>query len=137
MAAAMHAHVATSVGFLSLYAGPDRALWADSIPRREMTIRPGSLVQFDGGCTHDGYFCDFKRMAAMGEPTADQRGFYETARASEQAAIDAVAPGVTCGEIYEASQRVLRDAGFGDFVEWCQSMGWSGIGHGLGLDIHE
>ena len=57
---------ATSVGFLSLYAGPDRALWADSIPRREMAMRPGALLQFDGGCTYDGYFCDFKRMASLG-----------------------------------------------------------------------
>ena len=137
MAAAMHSNGGTTVGFLSLYAGPDRALWADSIPRREMVIRPGSLLQFDGGCTFEGYFCDFKRMASLGEPTTDQRRFYDLARASEQAAIDAVAPGVTCGEVYEASQRVIRDAGYGDFVDWCQSMGWSGIGHGLGLDIHE
>jgi Xaa-Pro aminopeptidase len=137
MAAAMHTNGATSVGFLSLYAGPDRALWADSIPRREMVTRPGSLLQFDGGCTYDGYYCDFKRMASLGEPTPDQRRFYTIARASEQAAIDVVGPGVTCGEVYEASQRVIRDAGYGDFVDWCQSVGWSGIGHGLGLDIHE
>ena len=137
MAAAMHANGASTVGFLSLYAGPERALWADSIPRREMTIRPGSLLQFDGGCTYDGYFCDFKRMAALGEPTSDQRRFYDIARASEQAAIDAVRPGVTCGEVYDASQAVIRAAGYGDFVDWCQLMGWSGIGHGLGLDIHE
>ena len=137
MAAAMHANGGSTVGFLSLYAGPDRALWADSIPRREMTIRPGSLLQFDGGCTYDGYFCDFKRMASLGGPTADQRRFYDIARASEQAAMDAVEPGVTCGEVYVASQRVIREAGFGEFVDWCQSMGWSGIGHGLGLEIHE
>jgi len=137
MAASMYGNGASGIGFMSLYAGPDRALWADSIPRREMAVSPGSLLQFDGGCTYDGYFCDFKRMASVGEPTADQRRFYEIARASEQAAIEAVAPGVTCGEVYEASQRVIRDAGYGDFVDWCQSMGWSGIGHGLGLDIHE
>ena len=137
MSAAMHLNGGSEVRFLSLYAGPDRALWADSIPRREMSIGPGALVQFDGGCTYDGYFCDFKRMAALGEPTSDQRRFYEIARASEQAAIDAIAPGVTCGAVYEASQDVLRRAGYGDFVAWCQAMGWSGIGHGLGLDIHE
>lgn len=83
MAAAMHANGASTVGFLSLYAGPDRALWADSIPRREMTIRAGSLLQFDGGSTYEGYFCDFKRMASLGEPTSDQRRFYGIARASE------------------------------------------------------
>ena len=33
--------------------------------------------------------------------------------------------------------RFIRDAGYPDFVDWCQSMGWSSIGHSLGLDIHE
>jgi len=137
MVATMHLIGGGEVRFLSLYGGPDRALWADSIPRREMTLRPGDLLQIDGGCTYDGYFCDFKRMASLGEPTADQRRFYDIARASEQAAIDAVGPGVKCGDVYEASQAVIRAAGHGDFVDWCQSVGWSGIGHGLGLDIHE
>jgi Xaa-Pro dipeptidase len=137
MASTMHAQGGCEIRFLSLYAGPERALWADSIPRREMIVRPGSLIQFDGGCTYEGYFCDFKRFACLGEPTADQRRFYEIARASEQAAIDAVAPGVPYGAVYEASQQVLRDSGYGGFVDWCQKMGWSGIGHNVGLDIHE
>jgi Xaa-Pro aminopeptidase len=76
-------------------------------------------------------------MAALGGPTADQLRFYGVARASEAAAIDSIGPGVTCGEVYEASQDPIRQAGYGGFVDWCQSMGWSGIGHGLGLDIHE
>jgi Xaa-Pro dipeptidase len=137
MSAAMYANGGSQIRFLSLYAGPDRALWADSIPRREMAIRPGSLVQFDGGCTYDGYYCDFKRMASLGRPTDDQLRFFDVARAAEQAAIDAIRPGARAGEVYEASQAAIRGAGYSDFVDWCQSMGWSGIGHGLGLDIHE
>jgi Xaa-Pro dipeptidase len=137
MSSTMHAQGGSEIRFLSLYAGQERALWADSIPRREMVVRPGSLLQFDGGCTYDGYFCDFKRLACLSEPTADQRRFFGITKASEQAAIDAVAPGVTCGAVYEASQRVLREAGYGDFVDWCQKIGWSSIGHNVGLDIHE
>ena len=102
-----------------------------------MVLGQGSLLQFDGGCTYDGYFADFKRFACLGEPTADQRHGFEIAKASEQAAIEAVEPGVSLGEVYEASQQVIREAGYPDFVDWCQAMGWSGIGHSLGLDIHE
>ena len=137
MTSTMHDLGGSKDGFLSLYAGPDRALWADSTPRREMVIRPGSLLQFDGGGTYDGYFTDFKRFACLGEPTLDQRRFYEIARASEQAAIDAVKPGVPYREAYEASQQVIRDAGYSEFVDWCQSVGRSNIGHNIGLDIHE
>jgi Xaa-Pro aminopeptidase len=137
MSAEMHSKGGSEIRFLALYAGPDRALWADSTPRREMAMRPGSLLQFDGGCTYDGYYTDIKRFASLGEPTPDQRRFFEVARASEQAAIDAVAPGVPYSEAYQASQQVLRDAGYSDFVDWCQKMGWSSIGHNIGLNIHE
>ncbi|MBM3802712.1 MAG: aminopeptidase P family protein [Acidimicrobiia bacterium] len=137
MSATMHASGGGEIRFLSFYAGQERALWADSIPRRDMIIRPGSLLQFDGGCTYEGYFADFKRFACLGEPTPEQRCCFEIAKASEQAAIDKVAPGITCGEVYEASQQAIRDAGYPAFVEWCQKIGWSSIGHNLGLDIHE
>lgn len=137
ISAATHACGGGEIRFLSLYAGQERALWADSIPRREMKICAGSLIQFDGGCTYDGYFADFKRFACLGEPTAEQRRCFAIAKASEQAAIDKVAPGVTCGEVYEASQQVIREAGYPDFVDWCQKVGWSSIGHNIGLDIHE
>ena len=137
MSAEMHARGGSEIRSLILYAGPERALWADSTPRREMIVRPGSLIQFDGGCTYDGYVTDIKRFASLGQPTADQGRFYNLARASQEAAIDAVAPGVPYSEVYEASQRVLRDAGYGGFVDSCQRAGMSAIGHNVGLDIHE
>ena len=121
MSQEMHAQGGSEIKSLILYAGPDRSLWADSIPRR----------------TYEGYYTDIKRFAALGQPTADQQRYYDLARASQQAAIDAVAPGVPYSEVYDASQRVLRDAGYGDFVDWCVSAGRSAIGHNVGLDIHE
>lgn len=137
MAARMHAEGSSEIRCLSLYAGPDRAMWADSLPRREMIMEPGSLVQFDGGCTYDGYFCDFKRMASIGQPTAEQQMYFDLARASQEAALAVMRPGVPLSEVYHASQRPFEEAGLGDFVAWCKNMGWSSIGHNVGLDIHE
>ena len=133
----MHSEGGSDIKFLSLYAGPERALWGDGAPRREMKIKKGSLIQFDGGCTYDGYYTDIKRFACFGEPTKEQYRFYEIARSSEQAAIDAVVPGATYGEIYEASQQVIRESGYPEFVTGAQSMNWTSIGHNIGLDIHE
>ena len=137
MCAKMFEEGGSEIKFTSLYAGPDRALWADSTPRREMKINPGSLIQFDGGCTYDGYYTDIKRFASLGEPTEDQRRFYNIARAAEQAAIDAVKPGVSYGEVYESSQQAIRDAGYPEFVEQAQASRWTSIGHNIGLDLHE
>ena len=46
-------------------------------------------------------------------------------------------PGVTYGEVYEASQQAIRDAGYPEFVEQAQSFRWTSIGHNIGLDLHE
>jgi Xaa-Pro aminopeptidase len=94
-------------------------------------------VQFDGGCLYDGYFCDFKRMASLGEPRPEQRKYYEIAKRAEQAAIDAIRPGVTLGAVYNASQELLRHEGCSEFVDWCMKMRWTSIGHNVGLEIHE
>ena len=137
MCAKMFEEGGGDIKFTSVYAGPDRALWADSALRREMIIKPASLIQFDGGCTYDGYYTDIKRFASLGEPTEDQRRFYDIARAAEQASIDAVKPGVTYGEVYEASQQAIRDAGYPEFVDKAQDFRWTSIGHNIGLDLHE
>ena len=135
MTSVMCAEGASEQHFNALYAGP-RAMWADGMPT-DYTIQPGDLVQYDGGCIYEGYWCDFKRMAAVGEPRPDQRRFYELAREGLFAAIGAMKPGALFSEPLQAAFAVNDAAGFGDFSQWCLESGWSAIGHCLGLDIHE
>ena len=135
MTAVMCAAGASEQRFNALYAG-ERAMWADGMPT-DYVIRPGDLVQFDGGCIYEGYWCDFKRMAAVGQPRDEQRRFYQLAREGMFAAIEVMKPGVPCNEVLQAAFAVNDAAGFGDFSKWCLGVGWSAIGHGLGLDIHE
>jgi Xaa-Pro aminopeptidase len=51
-------------------------------------------------------------------------------REAQQAALDAVKPGVTTGEVDEAARRVLRKAELGKYFT-------HSTGHGVGLEIHE
>ena len=111
MTSAMCAAGASEQRFNALYAGP-RAMWADGMPT-DYAIQPGDLVQFDGGCVYEGYWCDFKRMAAIGEPRADQRRHFELAREGLEAAIAAVAPGVPCAALLDAAFAVNTRAGYG------------------------
>jgi Xaa-Pro aminopeptidase len=135
MTSVMCAEGASELRFNALYAGP-RAMWADGLPT-DYVLRKGDLVQFDGGCIYEGYWCDFKRMATVGEPRADQRRFYELAREGLLAAIEVMKPGVPTSAPLEAAFAVNGEAGFGSFSQWCLQAGWSAIGHGLGLDLHE
>ncbi|MBI3941569.1 MAG: aminopeptidase P family protein, partial [Chloroflexi bacterium] len=135
MTARMCAEGASELRFNALYAGP-RAMWADGMPT-DYTVRRGDLVQFDGGCVYEGYWCDFKRMAAVGMPRPDQRRFFDLAKEGLFAAIAAIKPGVSFNAPLQAAFAVNTAAGFGPFSEWCLANGWSAIGHSLGLDIHE
>ena len=55
---------------------------------------------------------------------------YEAVRESQQAAIDAVRPGVSVGTVDAAARKVLRKAGLGRYFT-------HSTGHGVGLEIHE
>ena len=49
---------------------------------------------------------------------------------AQQAAVDAVRPGVTAEAIDAAAREVIADAGFGEYFI-------HRTGHGIGLDVHE
>ncbi|ELY49612.1 M24 family metallopeptidase [Natronorubrum sulfidifaciens] len=73
---------------------------------------------------------DQTRTMVVGEPPAKYRQVHETVLHAQQAAIDAVEPGVTAGSIDRAARSVIEDAGYGDaFVHR--------TGHGVGLEVHE
>ncbi|MFH0962882.1 MAG: M24 family metallopeptidase, partial [Planctomycetota bacterium] len=63
--ATMFEEGATGAGFLAVYAGEERGMWADAIAS-DYQLRKGDLVMFDGGCSVDGYFADVSRQASLG-----------------------------------------------------------------------
>jgi Xaa-Pro aminopeptidase len=87
-------------------------------------------VLFDFGAAFEGYCADLTRMAVVGEPTARQREIYALVLRAHDAAIDAVRPGVTTGQVDAAARQVIEAAGFGPHF-------FHRVGHGLGLEVHE
>jgi Xaa-Pro aminopeptidase len=93
-------------------------------------IEPGDAVVMDFGGVADGYCSDITRTVFVGEPDEERRRVYEVVRAAQQAAFEAVRPGVPAQEVDRAARAVIADAGFGDaFVHR--------TGHGIGLEVHE
>jgi Xaa-Pro aminopeptidase len=93
-------------------------------------IGAGELVVIDAGCTVDGYSSDYTRTFATGPLDDRTRGAYETVLAAQEAALAGIRAGVS-GVDADALARSVIDAG--DFKG---AMG-HGLGHGLGLDVHE
>jgi Xaa-Pro aminopeptidase len=66
----------------------------------------------------------------VGAASKDGRHAYDSVREAQQAAIAAVRPGVSVGEVDAAARKVLRKAGLGRYFT-------HSTGHGVGLEIHE
>ena len=93
-------------------------------------ITQGAFVVCDFGVILSGYCSDETRTVWVGTPSDDARQAYEAVREAQQAAIDAVKPGITAGEVDAAARKSLRKAGYGKYFT-------HSTGHGVGLEIHE
>jgi Xaa-Pro aminopeptidase len=94
------------------------------------TLVQGDLVVLDFGGVLDGYCCDLTRTVSIGPPSAEARRVYDAVLAAQQAAIDAVRPGIDASAVDAAARSVLETHGLGEAFG-------HGTGHGLGLDVHE
>jgi D-alanyl-D-alanine dipeptidase len=96
----------------------------------ERTIVVGDAVVLDFGGVREGYCSDLTRTVFVGEPGEEERRVYEVVRAAQQAAFEAVRPGVAAQDVDRAARTVIVEAGYGErFVHR--------TGHGIGLEVHE
>jgi Xaa-Pro aminopeptidase len=109
-------------------AGPNGALPHAEPGERE--IGAGELVVFDMGAKLDGYCSDGTRTFAVGDPGEEGRAVYETVRAAQAAALDAVASGIDGEELDRVARELIAEAGHGERFG-------HGLGHGVGLEVHE
>ena len=93
-------------------------------------LKPGDLVVLDFGGVLDGYCSDLTRTVSVGAPTPDALRLHAAVREAQQAAIEAVKPGVPASSVDAAARGLLESCGLGEAFG-------HGTGHGLGLDIHE
>lgn len=129
ISAAILAEGHTAAAFVIVGSGPHGA-----DPHHEVSdrvIEPGDVVVIDiGGPVEPGYNSDSTRTYSIGEPSADIAAKYAVLERAQQAAVDAVKPGVTAETIDAAARDILADAGLADvFVHR--------TGHGIGLSVHE
>src|SRR5437868_1999943 len=71
----------------------------------EATIPRSGFVVCDFGVILSGYCSDMTRTVYVGRPTAEARRVYESVRRAQEAAIEAVQPGVTVGEVDQAARK--------------------------------
>lgn len=88
------------------------------------------LVVLDFGCFLDGYASDMTRTVAVGTPTDEARKVYELVLEAQTRAIEAARAGMTSVELDGMARGVISEGGYAEYFS-------HGLGHGLGLQIHE
>jgi Xaa-Pro aminopeptidase len=96
----------------------------------ERTFEKGDLVLLDFGCTFAGYCSDLTRTVVLGGASDEQHELYALVLEAHNRGIEAVGPGVKGADVDKAARDVIDAAGYGDRFG-------HGLGHGVGLDIHE
>lgn len=116
----------TIVAFYANTAYPHHTPWSNS-----RLGRPGPVL-IDWGALVDGYRSDTTRTLWWGGSRASD-SFVRHLEAVEDAvnrALDILAPGVKAWEVDNAARTALRKAGLAKYFI-------HGLGHGVGIDIHE
>jgi len=93
-------------------------------------LRSGSAVLIDWGATVGHYRSDLTRVIFIRRIPPRFRRMYEQVLAAQAEAIDAIRPGVPMRDVDAKARAVLERVGMDrQFTH--------GLGHGIGLDIHE
>lgn len=120
---------AEAVAFETILAsGPNTA-----VPHHHPTdrvLQPGDLLKTDFGARVAGYHADCTRTVVLGTADAWQREVHAAVRASQAAGVDALREGRPVAEADAVARGVLDEAG------WLEHF-TTGLGHGVGLQIHE
>jgi len=102
---------------------------------KPQTVRQGSVVLIDAGCSVHGYQSDISRSWVVGDPTARQRGVWDTVKRGQEIALETARIDVPAGAVDKAVRAYYEGRG------WSKDYGLPGTshrtGHGIGMDGHE
>ena len=122
-------HGADGVSFETIVASGANS----AIPHHRPTdavLATGDFVKIDFGALVGGYHSDMTRTFVLGKAADWQREIYDLVSAAQRAGRDALRAGASLADIDAEARRVIMDAGHGERFG-------HGLGHGVGLQIHE
>ena len=93
-------------------------------------VQTGDLVILDFGARWEGYHSDMTRTLKVGGWSDWDREIYSLVLEAQEAALEAVKPGMRAKDVDALARRVIEKGGYGGFFG-------HGLGHGVGLEVHE
>ncbi len=94
-------------------------------------LESGDIVLLDLGCILESYCSDLTRTFVFGTiPGNWFEEIYKVTLTAQLAALGAIRPGVSCRDADAVARDIITEAGYGKYFG-------HGLGHGVGLEIHE
>ncbi len=124
------AELSSRPSFLTVSSYPGRPKMVNSLAS-DYAVQRGDMVMLDGGATYGGYATDFIRQACLGEPSEEQRRWFDICIEANDACIAAVAPGASGADVYEAGLGVFERHGLAKYNLI------NIVGHSTGMEVHE
>ena len=121
---------ATGASFPPIVAVGARSALPHARPTATTVIGQDDFVLVDWGATGRPYKSDLTRVLVTGKVTSTFEAIYRTVLTAQERGIAAIRPGVKAHDVDAEARSVIEEAGFGRFFD-------HGLGHGLGMDIHE
>lgn len=105
-----------------------RAAFSDTYNQPFQKVKDGSVLRFDFGCIYQNYRSDLARTMVVGSnPKAEE--YYKYILEGEEAAIDAIKPGVKAEDIFDVAVRAVQKGMSHYRRHHC--------GHGIGLEVYD
>lgn len=120
---------AEALSFGTIVGSGPRGALAHAFPTSKK-IEEGEMVVVDFGVMKDGYCSDMTRTLLFGKVSDEHMRIFDLVQESQDAAIAAAAPGVLAKTVEDAHRAVFLREGLDDYA-------LRGLGHGIGLQIHE
>lgn len=120
---------AQAIGFDIIVASGKRS----SLPHGKASNKPiekGDLIVIDFGARFDGYYSDQTRTIILGKATDEHKKIYNLVKETLNRTIEYIRPGISIFKLDEIARNHIRSYGYGDYFG-------HGLGHGIGLSIHE
>lgn len=120
---------ASDLSFETIVASGERS----SLPHGTATERiicNGDMITIDFGCIVNHYCSDMTRTIAVGFASNEQRDVYEVVKKAQLKALEKVRAGMSTTDVDKIARDVITDEGYGDYFG-------HGLGHGVGLEVHE
>ena len=116
--------------------------WRSSLPHGTATdkkIQSGEFVTMDFGAVFNGYRSDITRTICVGRASPEQRKMYNALLDAQLFGLEIITAGKSGREVDTAVRERLENLGYGKYrtSDGDKDYFVHGLGHGVGLEIHE